>query len=129
MIEATLSKDKSQRKMEIEPVSRHLGEYILSNGNNNTYALFVSNSLYINVISDFINKRTMKYYSSNSENYIDGLNIVCLETLEIKTILEKSINYKELYLIFQSALNSNTDEKNWYKKEIKEKIENLKTYN
>lgn len=129
LIEATLSKDKSQRKMEIEPVSRHLGEYILSNGNNNTYALFVSNSLYINVISDFINKRTMKYYSSNSENYIDGLNIVCLETLEIKTILEKSINYKELYLIFQSALNSNTDEKNWYKKEIKEKIENLKTYN
>lgn len=128
LIEATLSKDKAQRKMEIEPVSRHLGEYILSNGNNNTYALFISNSLYINVISDFINKKTMKYYSSNSEDYIDGLNIVCLETSEIKTILEKSINYKELYLIFKNSLNSNTDERNWYKKEIKEKIENLKIH-
>nr|WP_240516674.1 AlwI family type II restriction endonuclease [Brachyspira sp. G79] len=126
LIEATLSKDKSQRKMEVEPVSRHLGEYILSNGNKNTYALFVSNSLYINVISDFINKRTMKYYSSNSENYINGLNIVCLETSEIKTILEKDINYKELYFIFRNALNSNIDEINWYKKEIKEKIQNLK---
>ncbi|TKZ33893.1 AlwI family type II restriction endonuclease [Brachyspira catarrhinii] len=126
LIEATLSKDKSQRKMEVEPVSRHLGEYILSNGNKNTYALFISNSLYINVISDFINKRTMKYYSSNSENYINGLNIVCLETSEIKTILEKDINYKELYFIFKNALNSNIDEINWYKKEIKEKIQNLK---
>ena len=70
----------------------------------------------------------MKYYSSNSEDYIDGLNIVCLETSEIKTILEKSINYKELYLIFKNSLNSNTDERNWYKKEIKEKIENLKIH-
>lgn len=125
LIEATLSKDKSQRKMEVESVPRHLGDYILLNGNSNTYALFISNSIYINVISDFINKKTMKYYDSNLENYT-YVNIVCLETSEIKTILEKSINYKELYSIFKKSLNSNTDERNWYKKEIKEKIENLK---
>ena len=53
LLEATLTERTNQRRMEMEPVSRHLGNHILRTGNLNSYCLFASNELNINVVSDF----------------------------------------------------------------------------
>ena len=39
--------------MEMEPVSRHLGNHILRTNNKSSYCLFATNYLDMNVISDF----------------------------------------------------------------------------
>lgn len=42
LIEATLATDNNQRRMELEPVSRHLGDYLLKYKEFNDYAIFIS---------------------------------------------------------------------------------------
>lgn len=53
LIEATLAEANAQRRMEMEPVSRHLGDFLLRNNRQEAYALFVTPFLHLNVISDF----------------------------------------------------------------------------
>jgi hypothetical protein len=118
LIEVTLSDSKNQRKMEMEPVSRHLGEHILSTGDHNAYCVFVSTSLYHNVISDFRNRRTYQYYSDQYKDCVDGLKILPLTTTELCKILEKNINYGELYLLFETAYHSDEPVPTWYKQEV-----------
>jgi hypothetical protein len=119
LLEATLSDGTNQRRMEMEPVSRHLGEYILSSGDINAYCVFVSTFLHRNVISDFRNRRTYQYYSDQYENEVDGLKILPLATSEVKKILEQEISYDKLYLIFESAYKSDESVPTWYEREIK----------
>lgn len=52
LIEATLANSTNQRRMEMEPVSRHLGDYLLSH-NEEAYCLFVTTFLHVNVVADF----------------------------------------------------------------------------
>ena len=53
LLEATLTESTSQRKSEMEPVSRHLMREIQENDNDDTYAVFVANILQEEVLSDF----------------------------------------------------------------------------
>lgn len=53
LLEATLADSTNQRRMEMEPVSRHLGNHILRTNNKHSYCLFATNYLDNNVISDF----------------------------------------------------------------------------
>lgn len=53
LLEATLSERNNQRRMEMEPVSRHLGDYRIRYNNSFDYTLFVSTHLDKNVISVF----------------------------------------------------------------------------
>jgi len=122
LIEATLSDKTNQRRMEMEPVSRHLGEYILSSGDKNAYCTFISTYLHHNVISDFRNRRTYEYFSDKYENIVDGLKILPLATKELKTILEREIDYDKLYKLFELAYRSNEPVSIWYKKEIIERL-------
>jgi hypothetical protein len=122
LLEATLAENSTQRRMEMEPVSRHLGEYILRSGNENAYCVFVSTLLHRNVISDFRNRRTYQYYSDQYENEVDGLKIIPLATAEIQTILERGIGYAELYSIFEAAYRSNEPVPTWYEMEVASKI-------
>ncbi|MDR1747626.1 MAG: AlwI family type II restriction endonuclease [Spirochaetaceae bacterium] len=62
LIEATLADKTNQRRMEMEPVSRHLGEHILSTGDKEAYCVFVSTFLHRNVFSDFRYRKTFFYY-------------------------------------------------------------------
>ncbi|MDR1665370.1 MAG: AlwI family type II restriction endonuclease [Clostridiales bacterium] len=118
LIEATLSDGANQRRMEMEPVSRHLGEYILSNGGMNAYCVFVSTFLHRNVISDFRNRRTYQYYSDKFESVVDGLKILPLATAEIRGILERGIGYERLYALFESACRSDEPVPTWYEREV-----------
>ncbi|HOV27201.1 MAG TPA: AlwI family type II restriction endonuclease [Pseudobacteroides sp.] len=59
LIEATLTEGINQRRAEMEPVSRHLGEHRLKYGNPFDYSLFISTYLHKNVVTDF---RYRKFY-------------------------------------------------------------------
>ncbi|MCL2015176.1 MAG: AlwI family type II restriction endonuclease [Defluviitaleaceae bacterium] len=124
LIEATLSEKTNQRRMEMEPISRHLGEYILKTGRS-AYAIFVSTTLHRNVISDFRNRRTYEYYSNDFEECVKGLKILLLATAEIKTILESKIKYSQLHEIFENAYISDEPVPTWYNRNIVEKLANL----
>ena len=123
LIEATLANGTNQRRMEMEPVSRHLGEYLLSNRNENAYCVFATTYLHVNVISDFRMRKSAPYYSSNGEDVINGMKIIPLQTTELKILLQNDIHYTQLYSIFEQAFNSNTPPNHWYQEEIIDKIQ------
>jgi hypothetical protein len=122
LLEATLADNSNQRRMEMEPVSRHLGEYILSAGDENAYCVFISTFLHRNVISDFRNRRTYDYYSDHYENAVHGLKILPLATAELRTILEREVNYDALYPLFESAYRSGEPVPTWYEMELTQTI-------
>lgn len=118
LLEATLADSTNQRRMEMEPVSRHLGEHILKHKNMNSYCLFATQKLHRNVISDFRNRKTYTYYADEYSDYVNGLKIIPINVDELKTILQKGLTYKDLYGVFEKAYKSNEPVPTWYDKEI-----------
>lgn len=59
LLEATLADRTNQRRMEMEPVSRHLGMHLIRTGNLNSYCVFATTYLDINVTADFRNRKTV----------------------------------------------------------------------
>lgn len=122
LLEATLADGTNQRRMEMEPVSRHLGEHILKHENNNSYCVFSTTYLDRNVISDFRNRKTFSYYNKDYTKSVDGLKIIPLQTTELKTIIRNGLNYRTLYTIFDNAFNSTEPVPTWYSHTIINKI-------
>ena len=122
LIEATLANSTNQRRMEMEPVSRHLGDYLLSHPGEMAYCLFATTYLHINVVADFRGRKNMLYYSVDGSNCINSMKIIPCLTSEIKTILLKKINYSEIYNIFDNAYAANTKPNEWYEKNIITKL-------
>ena len=119
LLEATLANRTNQRRMEMEPVSRHLGEYLLSHADEHAYCLFTTTYLHINVISDFRMRKLMPYYSSDGTRSIDGMKIIPCQTAELRTIIQKKLTYAQLYQIFEQAYQSTIAPNEWYKQNIK----------
>lgn len=118
MIEVTLADSTGQRRMEMEPVSRHLVNYKNSYPTS-SYALFVANELHKMVLSDFRSRR-MYYYEVGKE-IRQGLKIIPLSTTDICTILQKGYTYNDLYQIFDEAYNNvSCNDIEWYDKCIRE---------
>ncbi|MGN0508940.1 MAG: AlwI family type II restriction endonuclease [Ruminococcus sp.] len=117
LIEATLANSTNQRRMEMEPVSRHLGEYLLEHSEE-AYCVFATTFLHVNVVSDFRARKVMPYYSSDGAKSVDGMKIIPVQTTEIKTIIEKGIKYAQIYKMFEQAYQANTAPNLWYKQEI-----------
>ena len=122
LIEATLSDSKNQRRMEMEPVSRHLGDYILEHSWHQTYCAFVSNYLHLQLISDFRSRKSAFYYNSDGSKSVNGMMIIPLETDLVISLLKTKTRYSELYKIFNFEFNSSLPPKEWYA-ELKNKIE------
>lgn len=115
LIEATLADSTNQRRMEMEPVSRHLGQHLIRTRNMDSYCVFATNFLNINVISDFRSRKTTPYYDSQDyTQYVEGMKIIPVETSELKRIIQVSKTYKELYPIFEEAFNSVLPPHMWY---------------
>lgn len=114
LIEATLADGTNQRRMEMEPVSRHLGEYCLANPNDEAYCVFITTSLNNNVISDFRARKYMEYYNHSGTAFITGMKIVPLQTSELKNILRLEIGYPQIYQLLDSAYHSGGAPKEWY---------------
>lgn len=122
LIEVTLSEGTNQKIMEMEPVSRHIGEYCLKNKGEQAYCIFVSPKLLLNLVSDFRARKNIPYFSSDEKEYINGTKIIPLKTLEIRTILEKNMEYSELYKMFEKAFNSNVFVRDWYGSQIQGEV-------
>lgn len=124
LLEATLTESTSQRKNEMEPVSRHLMREIQENNNDNTYVVFVANILQEEVLSDF---RSRRNYQFRSKNFIKtGLKIISLSIQDIIKLINVKVQYSKLYEIFENAYkNKEINDLEWYEKLIKNKINKL----
>lgn len=119
LLEATLADSTNQRRMEMEPVSRHLGMHLIRTGNMNSYCVFATNYLNINVISDFRSRKTTPFYDPQDySKSVAGMKIIPLQTSELKKIVSDRKTYKELYPIFETAFNSNLPPHEWYNENI-----------
>jgi hypothetical protein len=118
LIEATLTDIANQRRMEMEPVSRHLGEYILSSGDKNAYCVFVSTNLNASLVGDFRSWKSRQYYGRDYASTDDVLKILPLATSELITILRREINYDILYPLFEKAYQSDEPVPTWYDREV-----------
>lgn len=115
LLEATLADGTNQRRMEMEPVSRHLGTHLLRTGNMNSYCVFATTHLDINVIADFRNRKTNPYYNPQDyTQFVNGMKIIPLQTTELKKIVNNHRTYKELYPLFEEAFNSTLPPHEWY---------------
>lgn len=123
LLEATLSDSTNQRRMELEPVSRHLGQHLIKNAEKNSYCLFLTTFLHINVLSDFRYRKNMPYYNSQNPNvFVNGMKIIPVQTAELKIIIKNDMKYAELYEIFDKAFLSNDMSNDWYKNCIVDKL-------
>lgn len=115
LLEVTLADSTNQRRMEMEPVSRHLGMHLIRTGNMNSYCVFATNYLNINVISDFRSRKTTPFYDPQDySKSIAGMKIIPLQTSELKKIVSNRKTFKELYPLFETAFNSNLPPHEWY---------------
>ena len=117
LIEATLSESTGQRVMEMEPVSRHLGENIKITNNENDYALFVAPQLEERIILDFRNMKT-RYYPKGNGEFINGLKIIPIDIDMVINLLENNVKYSSIYEWFDKAYKSVVPDPIWYEKEI-----------
>lgn len=118
LIECTLMDGTMQRRGEMEPVSRHLGNHILRTGEN-TYCTFISPYLDINVLTHFRSLKHVGYYDpQNYANHIPSLKVIPIKTNELKTIIQKGIKYKDLYSIMDKAFKNESSIPNWYGNEL-----------
>ena len=124
LLEATLTESTSQRKSEMEPVSRHLMREIQENDNDDTYAVFVANILQEEVLSDFRSRKNYQFRGKNSVK--SGLKIISLSIRDIIKLINIKIQYSKLYKIFDEAYkDTNINDLEWYEKLVKNKINNL----
>ena len=123
LIECTLMEGTNQRHGEMEPVSRHLANYMIDE-DQNAYCTFVSNNLHASVVSDFRMRKNYPYYR-NDNDHVDGMKIIPLHTRELKSVIEKNISYAQLYRIFDNAFVSNDVQAppEWYNTCIKAEID------
>ncbi|OOM78822.1 AlwI family type II restriction endonuclease [Clostridium sp. BL-8] len=123
LLEATLADGTNQRRMEMEPVSRHLGQHILRTGNHNSYCIFNTTYLDINVVSDFRGRKYTPYFDTRDySRSVNCMKIIPLQTSELKSIIENKCTYKSLYSVFDKAYNSGESIANWYEKCIVQEV-------
>ncbi|MDO4628533.1 MAG: AlwI family type II restriction endonuclease, partial [Planctomycetia bacterium] len=123
LLEATLADSTNQRRMEMEPVSRHLGKHLLRTGNLSSYCVFVTNDLNINGIADFRSRKNNPWFDPlDYERYVTGMKIIPLKIADLKQILRQRRTYKELYLLFEEAHSMTALPPVWYETYIKHKL-------
>lgn len=119
LLEATLADNTNQRRMEMEPVSRHLGRHLIRTGNLNSYCVFATTYLDINVIADFRGRKNMPFYDTQDyTKCVDGMKIIPLQTSELKSIVMNRKTYFQLYRLFENAYSSTLLPHEWYRNNI-----------
>lgn len=118
LLEATLADGNNQRRMEMEPVSRHLGDYRIRFNNPFDYSLFVSTYLDKNVISDFRYRKIIPY--TKDEETITGMKIISMDTDSLKKIIENKVKYKYLYEVFDKYYEMPLETVDWHDGMIRE---------
>ncbi|MDO4413302.1 AlwI family type II restriction endonuclease [Cutibacterium sp.] len=104
LIEATLADGTNTRRMEMEPVSRHLGTHILQTGNHNDYCVFVAPHIEVNVANDFRFRKNSGYWNNQGDN--TPLKIIPVDIAQVKYLVENDSRYCDLYRLFEEAYDS-----------------------
>lgn len=126
LLEATLADSTNQRRMEMEPVSRHLGNHLLRTQNMSSYCLFATNYLDKNVISDFRMRKVVPFYDTRDDSrYVTGMKIIPLQTSDLRSIIMTHKKYSELYPKYEKAYQKDMTmlPVYWYETCVKEKTE------
>lgn len=118
LLEATLADGNNQRRMEMEPVSRHLGDYRIRFNNPFDYSLFVSTYLDKNVVSDFRYRKIIPY--TRNKETITGMKIISMDTNSLKKIIKNKVKYKYLYEVFDKYHEMPLETENWHDGMMKE---------
>ena len=119
LIEATLADSTNQRRMEMEPVSRHLGEYLLDHPDKRASCVFISTYLDNNVVADFRGRRFIEYYSKDGSKWVDGMQISPMDIDLLILLLDADIKYASVYKILHKAYVSDTRPAlKWYNDKI-----------
>lgn len=118
LLEATLADRNNQRRLEMEPVSRHLGNYRIRSNNPFDYSLFVSTYLDKNVVSDFRYRKIYPY--TRDEETIEGMKIISLDTDTLKKIIENRSTYSYLYDVFNKYYEMALETVDWHENLIKD---------
>ena len=118
LLEATLADRNNQRRLEMEPVSRHLGDYRIRSNNPFDYSLFVSTYLDKNVVSDFRYRKIYPY--TRDEETIEGMKIISLDTDTLKKIIENRSTYSYLYDVFNKYYEMALETVDWHENLIKD---------
>ena len=122
LVEATLADSIAQRRMEMEPVSRHLMRQLEISDNDNDYAILVTKYVHPSVVSDF-RGRAKTEWTLDFVRYFNGLKIVALGIDVIKSLVVNKTDYSIVYKIIQEAhLSTVTLQEGWYDKEIIQKL-------
>lgn len=121
LIEATLADGTNARRMEMEPVSRHLGTHLLETRNENDYCVFVAPEIDINVANDFRFRKTSGFWSKEGE-YVP-LKIIPIDIAQVRKLVESGSVYANLYSAFEEAHISDSR----HPLEWKDEIESLLT--
>lgn len=117
LIEATLSDNDGQRKMEAEPVPRHLAKHILE-VNPNSLALFVAGQLDPNNLVVLRNYKFSSWYNSDG-NSVETMSILPLSVSNMICLLKNENDFNKLENKFETLLNSETkDGFKWYTNEV-----------
>lgn len=126
LLEATLADNTNQRRMEMEPVSRHLLRNLESTKNLKNYAVLVSTTIHPSVVSDFRSRATTEQ-TLDYKNYYKGIKLLPLETKTIKKFIKSKKTYNDIYQVLDNAYRSTMSmQDGWYQKEIEEKSESSK---
>lgn len=116
LIEATLSENDGQRKMEAEPVPRHLAKHILE-GNENSLALFVAGQLDPNNLVVLRNYKFSKWYGKDQS--VDSMDILPLSVENMIYLLKEEMDFELFESKVDELLGSqHRDGKEWYDNEI-----------
>ena len=135
ILEATLTNDENQRKLEMEPVPRHVAKY-RSKVRDETYCIFVAPFIDPNVAIVHRAFKNLPYYvKDESGNYIavNGIRILPLAIKDLQKVIKFSIKNDVLYSkmkdnIFNTIIdNSKANGYIWYKEIVENKINELNT--
>lgn len=122
LLEATLADGTNQRRMEMEPVSRHLGRHLLRTKNSDNYCVFATTYLDANVISDFKARKFIPFIDpQNPEEFVSGMKIIPLDTSDLRHIILQGKKYRDLYSKFEEAYRKSEEFPHplkWYKEKV-----------
>lgn len=133
ILEATLTNDENQRKLEMEPVPRHVARY-RNEVRNETYCIFVAPFIDPNVAVVHRAFKNLPYYVKDKNGdykAINGTSIVPFAIKDLQKVIEYSIKTDSLYnqikkSVFEPIINdSNNDGYIWYKDVVESKVNEL----
>lgn len=122
LIECTLMNSGTQRRGEMEPVTRHLGTHII-NEDPDTYCVFATNNLAQSILSDFRARNGKWTYLDTSDTPIKSMNIVPLDSDDFINIINNHFTYGKLYGLFMKAYADHAeDPKEWRQRMVVEPL-------